>query len=91
MREALGICQWVFNHQNEVYIRITATVESELMNTAAVSNYDVLSTISITNGDKVLEQHINESPSNAKYTSIFSIAAMLEAIDMWLERKLLDS
>ena len=36
-------------------------------------------------GDKALEQHINESPSNAKYTSTFSIAAMIEAIDTWLE------
>lgn len=47
--------------------------------------------LQVTNGDKVLEQHISESPSNAKYTSTFSIAGMIEAIDTWLERRLLES
>ena len=34
---------------------------------------------------------MNESPSNAKYISTFSIGAMIEAIDAWLERTLLES
>ena len=47
--------------------------------------------LQVTNGDKVLEQHISESPSNAKYISTFIIAGMIEAIDTWLERRLLES
>ena len=47
--------------------------------------------LQVANGDKVLEQHINESLLNAKYTSTFSTASMIEAIDTWLERRLLES
>ena len=44
--------------------------------------------LQIATGDKVLEQHINESPSNAQHTSTFSITAM---IDTWVERRSLES
>ena len=56
-----------------------------------MTTFPQLIQLQVANGDKALEQHINESPSNAKYTSTFSIAAMIEAIDTWLERRLLES
>ena len=43
------------------------------------------------NGDQLLEQHINQNPLNAQYTSRFSASMLIEAIDTWLDRKLLKS
>ena len=56
-----------------------------------MTTFPQLIQLQVANGDKAVEQHINESPSNAKYTSTFSIAVMIEAIDTWLERRLLES
>ena len=47
--------------------------------------------LQIANGDDLLEQHIREQPANAQYTSKFSVAMMVDAIDTWLERRLLSS
>ena len=40
------------------------------------------------NGDKLLERHLCEGPSYAQYTSRFSTRVLIEAIDIWIERKL---
>ena len=44
--------------------------------------------LQVTNGDKVLQKHINQGPSNAQYTSSFSLRMFVQAIDTWVERKL---
>ena len=43
------------------------------------------------NGDQLLEKHLSEGPSNAQYTSRFSARVLIEAIDIWTERKLMCS
>ena len=53
--------------------------------------YPHLVNLQVTNGDNLLEQHIKQNPSNAQYTSKFSMTMLIEAIDTWLERKLLTS
>ena len=53
--------------------------------------YPNLIELHVANGDKLLQQHIKESPSNAQYTSKFSVTMLIEAIDTWLDRKLLES
>ena len=42
-------------------------------------------------GDELLEKHLSEGPSNAQYTSRFSNRVLIEAIDIWIERKLMCS
>ena len=39
----------------------------------------------------MLEKHLSEGPSNAQYTSRFSARVLIEAIDIWIERKLMCS
>ena len=43
------------------------------------------------NGDKLLEKHLGEGPSNAQHTSRFSARVLIEAADIWIERKLMYS
>ena len=43
------------------------------------------------NGDELLEKHLSEGPSNVQYTSRFSARVLIEAIDIWIERKLMCS
>ena len=43
------------------------------------------------NGDELLEKHLSEGPSNAQYTSRFSARVLIEAIYIWIERKLMCS
>ena len=43
------------------------------------------------NGDELLELHLSEGPSNAQYTSRFSARVLIEAIGIWIERKLMCS
>ena len=38
-----------------------------------------------------LKKHLQENPANDQYTSKFSTVSMIEAIDIWVERKLLES
>ena len=42
-------------------------------------------------GDKLLEKHLSEEPSNAQYTSRLSARVLIEAIDIWIQRKLMCS
>ena len=55
------------------------------------TTYRELVELQVANGDQLLEQHINSHPLNAQYTSRFSATMLIEAIDTWLERKLLQS
>ena len=43
------------------------------------------------NGDELLQQHVKEGPQNVQYTSKFSAVMLLEAINSWLDRKLIES
>ena len=43
------------------------------------------------NGNKLLEKHLSEGPSNAQYTPRFSARVLIEATDIWIERKLMCS
>ena len=43
------------------------------------------------NGDELLEKHLSEGPSNAQYTSRFSVRVLIEAIGIWIKRKLMCS
>ena len=45
--------------------------------------------LQVENGDSLLEWHMKQSPKNAQYTSKFGVGMLLEAIDTWLEKKLL--
>ena len=45
----------------------------------------------VVNGDTLLEKHLQVNPANAQYTSKFNTVSMIEAIDTWVERKLLES
>ena len=49
--------------------------------------YQPLFQLLVVNGDSILEQHIEQHPSNAQYTSKFSVAMMIDAMDCWLERR----
>ncbi len=53
--------------------------------------YQPLIELLVANGDSVLEQHITQQPSNALYTSKFSVTMMIDAINSWLEMRLLKS
>uniref|UniRef100_A0A1X7VXB8 Uncharacterized protein n=1 Tax=Amphimedon queenslandica TaxID=400682 RepID=A0A1X7VXB8_AMPQE len=53
--------------------------------------YPSIIDLQVANGDKLLEKHIKEQPLNAKYTSKFSATMLFEAINTWLERKLIMS
>ena len=55
------------------------------------TTYTQLVELQVANGDQLLEQHINQHPLNAQYTSRFSATMLIEAIDTWLERRLLQS
>ena len=55
------------------------------------TTFDPLVQLQITNGDELLQQHVKEGPQNAQYTSKFSAVMLLEAINSWLDRKLIKS
>ena len=47
--------------------------------------------LQVLNGDEMVEKHHSEGPSNAQYTSRFSARVLIEAIDIWIEWKLMCS
>ena len=53
--------------------------------------YKELIELQVLNGDELLEKHLSEGPSNAQYTSRFSVGVLIEAVDIWIERKLIVS
>ena len=53
------------------------------------TTYKELIELHVLNGDELLEKHLSEGPSNAQYTSGFSARVLIEAIDIWIERKLM--
>lgn len=61
-------------------------VKNKIAHTAL---YQDLIALQVANGDELLEQHISQGAKNAQYTSNFSSVMLLEAVDTWLERKLL--
>ena len=52
------------------------------------TTFEELVQLQIENGDDLLKQHVEHGPSNAQYTSKFSLVSLIEAIDKWIERKL---
>ena len=55
------------------------------------TTYPNLIALLVAKGDRLLEEHITQGASNAKYTLKFSAVMLLEALDAWLERKQLHS
>lgn len=55
------------------------------------TTFQDLLALQVANGDQLLEQHLMEGPANAQYTSKFSVTSLIEAIDTWLDRKLMES
>ena len=55
------------------------------------TTFDPLVQLQIANGDELLQQHVKERPQNAQYTSKFSAVMLLEAINSWLDRQLIES
>ena len=47
--------------------------------------------LQIENGDEVLKQHVELGRLNAQYTSNYSVVTLLDAIDTWLDKKLVSS
>ena len=71
----------------ETLMRYTSWLES----CSTLTTYKELIELQVLNGDKLLEKHLSEGPSNAQYTSRFSARVLIEAIDIWIERKLMCS
>ena len=55
------------------------------------TTYKELIELQVVNGDMLLQKYISEGPSNAQYTSRFSATMLIEAIDTWLQRKIIRS
>ena len=55
------------------------------------STYSQLVELQVANGDALLQQHLDQGPRNAQYTSKFSAVMLLESIDVWLDQKLEES
>ena len=53
--------------------------------------YGDLLELQVQNGDEFLKQHLDHGPHNAQYTSNFSIVMLLDAIDTWLDQRLIQS
>ena len=53
------------------------------------TNYHDLVELQAANGDEFLQQHLTQGARNAQYTSKFAVTSLIEAIDNWLEQKLL--
>ena len=47
--------------------------------------------LQVENGDANLKQHLDQGPRNAQYVLNFSVVMVMEAIDTWLEQRLLQS
>ena len=56
-----------------------------------ITIYKEVVQLQVKNGDANLKQHLDKGPRNAQYISIFSVVMLLEAIDTWLEQRLLQS
>ena len=56
-----------------------------------ITTFDQVVQLQIANRDELLQQHVEEGPRNAQYTSKFSAVMLLEAIDTQLDRKLVES
>ena len=54
------------------------------------TTFDPLVQLQIANGDELLQQHVKEGPQSAQCTSKFSAVMLLEAINSWLDRKLIE-
>ena len=55
------------------------------------TTYQELIELQVLNGDKLLDKNLGEGPSNAQYTSRFSVRVLIEGIDIWIKRKLMCS
>ncbi len=58
-------------------------IKNKLPHTTLYSN---LIELKVLNGDKILEEHINQNPANAQYTSKLSANMLLEALDTYIAR-----
>ena len=44
--------------------------------------------LQLLNGGKLLEKHLSDGQSNAQCTRRFNTSVLIEAIDIWIEKKL---
>ena len=58
---------------------------------ASYNHIDLVMQLQIANEDEPLQQHVEERPRNAQYTSRISAVVLLEATDTWLDMKIVDS
>ena len=56
-----------------------------------IAHTTVYPDLQVANGDELLEEHVTEGASKAPFTSKYGAVILLEALDTWLERKLLQS
>ena len=72
----------------EIILKLTRSIYFLAKNRIPHSTtYKELIELQVLNGDELLEKHLSEGPSNAQYTSRFSARMLIEAIDIWIERK----
>jgi len=72
----------------EVLLKLLRSVDILARNIIPHSTiYGILVDLQVANGDQLLERHIKEHPLHAQYTSRYSAATMVEAIDTRLERE----
>ena len=55
------------------------------------NTYKELIELQVLNGNELLEKLLSEGPSNAQYSSRLSAMVFIEAIDIWVERKIMCS
>ena len=60
----------------------------ELLKQHIPTTYKELIERQVLNGDKLLEKHLSKGLSNDQYKSRFSARVLIEAIDIWIKRKL---
>ena len=72
----------------EIILKLMTSIYYLVMNRIPHPNtYKELIELQVLNGDKLLEKHFSEEPSNAQYTSGLSAKVLIEAIDIWTEKK----
>ena len=54
------------------------------------TTFDDMIQLQMENGDEVLKQHVESGPLNAQYTN-YSVVTLLDAIDTWLDKKLVSN
>ena len=80
------------NKNREIILKLKRSIYFLAKNRIPHSTtYKELIELQVLKDDRLLEKHLGEGPTNAQYTSRFSARVLIEAIDIWIERKLMRS